>query len=247
MRRITNFIESFESLINSESFQNGFIPIKNGEAVLDFKAEFNTVKDGDIIHFQREINLITQDVIIIKFTDKEKAGLYLDYEVTIFGEEFDFVAFENAVANGDCLIGFFAKNYGISIIEEKGISPMIVFNSAKFGIKKEEKLVDVLSYQYLYSMILFEDTLVLNTDTSSLNDTKLHFSSKQIKVSDITYLSLDVIADRGILNIHTTEEKIIVAIDLKELPKKIGNFLIEVEARRWFLTPLGEFFSNNLF
>ncbi len=226
---------TFKGMINSESFQNGFIAMKNGcVAQLDFDVDFDgMIHDGDELILKRQFLGFEQDVISIKFEDKTKEGLYFDYEVKILGEEFDFVKFEGAVADDDCLIGFFAKNYGLTIVEENGGSPLVLLNSAKIADKKEG-LVNTPSYQYLYSMVLFEDTLILNTDTfSSLNpEEKIHCNPIKIEVKDITTLSLDIIADRGILTIKTGRKKLIGVIDFTSFDTKLKIFLQEVNARR---------------
>ncbi len=110
---------------------------------------------------------------------------------------------------------------------------MVLLNSAKIADKKEG-LVNTPSYQYLYSMVLFEDTLILNTDTfSSLNpEEKIHCNPIKIEVKDITTLSLDIIADRGILTIKTGRKKLIGVIDFTSFDTKLKIFLQEVNARR---------------
>lgn len=235
MRKITGFAKTFEGMIFSDSFQEGCIALEGGVAKLDFAVDFDgVVKDGDIIVLQdTDNNNVTTDVIEITLTEVEES---LDYQVKILGRDFDYVQFDYALGDSDCLIGFFAKNYGLTISNgEKFVySPFLDLPESMIGVRNHsEGIINRIEMKSFFSLIFFEDTLVLNGDFyTSYNRDLVDIATKKILAEDILNLQMETFGDLGLLNIKTTTEDIVIQLSLSEVDvEKIENFLKEVKGQ----------------
>lgn len=234
MRKITRLTETFEDMIFSQSFQDGGL---RGNQ-LDFKIDFDgVISKGDEIVLQHTDNdNVTTDVVVINLKDDGEG--FLEYQVKILDKEFDYVQFDYALCDDDCLIGFFAKNYGLTIINGDNIvySPLIEL-SGKIGVKaKTNKLVNRVEMSDIHSMVLFEDTLILNGGFFiDSNRNQIDVASKKINLSELfDDIQLETYGDIGLINIKTAEEENVIRFFLDDVDiDALISFLKEVKENIW--------------